>query len=75
MMTLEPCASYLAGFSLSGEHSEAKIDGAINDYLAGLVGTGEMATRRWELGVAFGDQAPDSELTERIRKRIHGEDT
>ena len=69
MMTLEQCASYLADRSRSGEeYSENWIDAQVD---ACLVGFGaETATKRIELARLFSGKAPDTELSERMRKRI-----
>jgi hypothetical protein len=73
MTTLDQCATYLTGLSLSNEeYSASQVDAAVDAYLIGF--GAETATRRKELAQVFSERAPVSELSDRMLKRILRED-
>jgi hypothetical protein len=75
MVTLEQCASYLAELSRSGEYSECRIDTCVSGYPVLFKGYHSRVIEEKErLAQAFREAAPESDLSERIRKRILRED-
>jgi hypothetical protein len=70
-MTLDQCASDLADACRSGkEYAEGWIDDAVNAYLASFP-LPQVATQRRELAELFWIKAaPNTDLSERVWKRI-----